>query len=140
MRDLTILANYFVIVSGSSSTQVKALADEVDFKLGEKGEEPKSIDGKASGNWIVLDYIDVVFHVFYKETRDFYDLERLWQDAEEVDVKSSFLIENRNNLQEFLRNFQKCIDKVGTILYNTSIHLYKICMSYNLCHLAKGGI
>ena len=78
VRDLTILANYFVIVSGSSSTQVKALADEVDFKLGEKGEEPKSIDGKASGNWIVLDYI---------ETRDFYDLERLWQDAEEVDVK-----------------------------------------------------
>ena len=121
VRDLTILANYFVIVSGSSSTQVKALADEVDFKLGEKGEEPKSIDGKASGNWIVLDYIDVVFHVFYKETRDFYDLERLW-------------------LQEFLRNFQKCIDKVGAILYNTSIHLYKICMSYNLCHLAKGGI
>ena len=60
VRDLTILANYFVIVSGSSSTQVKALADEVDFKLGEKGEEPKSIDGKASGNWIVLDYIDVV--------------------------------------------------------------------------------
>ena len=88
VRDLTILANYFVIVSGSSSTQVKALADEVDFKLGEKGKEPKSIDGKASGNWIVLDYIDVVFHV----------------------------------------------------LYNTSIHLYKICMSYNLCHLAKGGI
>ena len=83
VRDLTILANYFVIVSGSSSTQVKALADEVDFKLSEKGEEPKSIDGKASGNWIVLDYIDVV----YKETRDFYDLERLWQDAEEVDVK-----------------------------------------------------
>ena len=74
-------------VSGSSSTQVKALADEVDFRLGEKGEEPKSIDGKASGNWIVLDYIDVVFHVFYKETRDFYDLERLWQDAEEGDVK-----------------------------------------------------
>ena len=65
VRDLTILANYFVIVSGSSSTQVKALADEVDFKLGEKGEEPKSIDGKASGNWIVLDYIDVVFHVSF---------------------------------------------------------------------------
>ena len=86
VRDLTILANYFVIAGGTSSTQVKALADEVDFKLGEKGLQPKSIEGKSSGNWIVLDYIDVVFHVFYKDTRDFYDLERLWQDAEEIDV------------------------------------------------------
>jgi len=86
VRDLTILANYFVIAGGSSSTQVKALADEVDFRLGEKGLQPKSIEGKSSGNWIVLDYIDVVFHVFYKDTRDFYDLERLWQDAEEIDV------------------------------------------------------
>ena len=90
VRDLTILANYFVIAGGTSSTQVKALADEVDFRLGEKGLEPKSIEGKSSRNWIVLDYIDVVFHVFYKDTRDFYDLERLWQDAEEIDV-SQFL-------------------------------------------------
>ena len=88
--DLTILANYFILATGTSSTQVKALADEVDFKLGEKGLQPKSIEGKSSGNWIVLDYIDVVFHVFYKDTRDFYDLERLWQDAEEIDV-SQFL-------------------------------------------------
>lgn len=85
VRDLTILANYFVIVSGTSTTQVKALADEVEFKLSQKGEEPKQVEGRQSSNWIVLDYIDVVFHVFYTETREFYDLERLWQDGEEID-------------------------------------------------------
>ena len=97
LREMADVETHLIMTKGAELTivqetdctveQVKALADEVDFKLGEKGEEPKSIDGKASGNWIVLDYIDVVFHVFYKETRDFYDLERLWQDAEEVDVK-----------------------------------------------------
>lgn len=85
VRDLTILANYFVIVSGTSTTQVKALADEVEFKLSQKGAEPKQVEGRQSSNWIVLDYIDVVFHVFYTETREFYDLERLWQDGEEID-------------------------------------------------------
>lgn len=86
VKDLTILANYFVIVTGTSSTQVKSLADEVDFKLSQLGLEPKQIEGRQSANWIILDYIDVVFHVFYKETREFYDLERLWQDGEEVDI------------------------------------------------------
>ena len=85
VRDLTILANYFVIVSGTSTTQVKALADEVEFKLSQNGVEPKQVEGRQSSNWIVLDYIDVVFHVFYTETREFYDLERLWQDGEEID-------------------------------------------------------
>ena len=85
VRDLTILANYFVIVSGTSTTQVKALADEVEFKLSQNGVEPKQVEGRQSSNWIVLDYIDVVVHVFYTETREFYDLERLWQDGEEID-------------------------------------------------------
>ncbi len=85
VKDLTILANYFVIAGASNTTQVKAMADEVDFKLGEKGVQPKMIEGRQSSNWIVLDYIDVVFHVFYNETREFYDLERLWQDGEEID-------------------------------------------------------
>ena len=87
VKELTVLANYFVIAGGTSTTQVKALADEVDYKLSEKGLEPKSIEGRQSANWIALDYIDVIFHVFYKETRDFYDLERLWQDGEEIDVQ-----------------------------------------------------
>lgn len=87
VKDITILANYFVIVSGTSTTQVKALADEVDFQLGLSGLEPRQIEGRQSANWIVLDYLDVVFHVFYTETREFYDLERLWQDGEEIDFQ-----------------------------------------------------
>ncbi len=87
VKDLTILANYFVIANGTSTTQVKALADEVEFKLSSQGTEPARIEGYQSGNWIVLDYIDVVVHVFHYETRDFYDLERLWQDAEEIPVE-----------------------------------------------------
>lgn len=84
--DLTILANYFVIASASSTTQVKALADEVEYQLGEKGVKPKSIEGYQSQNWIVLDYYDIIVHVFLEETRDFYQLERLWADGTPVDI------------------------------------------------------
>ena len=83
--ELTVIADYFIIANGSSSTQVKALADEVEFKLSEAGLEPRRTEGYQGANWIVLDYIDVVIHIFHKETRDFYDLERLWQDGVEVD-------------------------------------------------------
>lgn len=85
--DITILANYFVIANGNSSTQVKALADEVEFKLSEAGLEPHRTEGFQGANWIVLDYIDVVIHIFHKETRDFYDLERLWQDGTEISAE-----------------------------------------------------
>ena len=84
--DLTVLAHYFVLASGTSSAQVKALADEVDRKLSEKGLNPKRTEGYNGANWIVLDYIDVMFHIFHEETRQFYDLERLWQDGEFLNV------------------------------------------------------
>jgi len=90
--DLTVLAHYFVLASGGSSTQVKALADEVEHKLSEKGLKPKRTEGYHGANWVVLDYIDVVVHIFHEETREFYDLERLWQDGE-------FL-----NAEEFIEN------------------------------------
>ena len=86
VKDLTILANYFVIATGTSSTQVKALADEVEFRLKQQGREPKQVQGNNGSNWIILDYSDVVIHIFYKETRDFYNLERLWSDGEDVDI------------------------------------------------------
>lgn len=86
VEDLTILANYFVIASASSTTQVKALADEVEYQLGEKGVKPKSIEGYQSQTWIILDYYDVMIHVFLEETRDFYQLERLWADGTPVDI------------------------------------------------------
>lgn len=85
--ELTVIADYFIIANGSSSTQVKALADEVEFKLSEAGLEPRRTEGYQGANWIVLDYIDVVIHIFHKETRDFYDLERLWQDGVEVSAE-----------------------------------------------------
>lgn len=84
--DLTILGNYFVICSATSTTQVKALADEVEFKLGEKGVQPKNIEGYQSKTWIVLDYIDVIVHVFMEDQRDFYQLEHLWADGTPVDI------------------------------------------------------
>ncbi|SDB12676.1 ribosome-associated protein [Ruminococcaceae bacterium FB2012] len=86
IKDLTIVADYFVIANGTSSTQTKALADEVEFQLKQKGIEPTRTEGYQGANWIVLDYGDIVVHVFYKETRDFYNLERLWQDGEQIDI------------------------------------------------------
>lgn len=84
--DLTILADYFVIATGTSSTQVKMLTDEVDYQLGQMGIEPRKIEGYRSENWIVLDYTDVIVHIFHTDTREFYGLERLWADGEQVDI------------------------------------------------------
>lgn len=84
--DLTILGEYFVIATGTSSTQVKMLADEVDYQLGEKGVQSHRVEGYHSENWIILDYTDVIVHIFHEDTREFYDLERLWADGEKVDL------------------------------------------------------
>ncbi len=86
IKDLTILSEYFIIADGSSNTQVRTLADEVEFRLGEMGIKPYKTEGYQSGNWIVLDYVDVVIHIFEEKTREFYSLERLWSDGELVDV------------------------------------------------------
>ena len=88
--DLTIVADYFVIANGTNTTQTKALADEVEFKLGQLGKKPTRTEGYTGSNWIILDYSDIVVHIFYKETRDFYSLERLWSDGEKIDI-SGFL-------------------------------------------------
>ena len=76
--DLTIVADYFVIANGTSSTQTKALAEEVEFKMSQLGIEPNRTEGYQGATWVVLDYGDIIVHVFYKETRDHYNLERLW--------------------------------------------------------------
>ena len=85
VSDITALTEYFVIAAGSSSTQVKALAEEAEFQLSEQGVEPHHIEGKSTG-WILLDYGDVVVHVLNEQARSFYDLERLWADGEQVDI------------------------------------------------------
>lgn len=84
--DLTIIADYFIIVNGISTTHTKALADELEFKLKENGIEPRQIQGNNGGGWIVMDFSDIVVHIFYKEMREFYNLERLWSDGTEVDI------------------------------------------------------
>ena len=85
--DLTIVADYFVIANGTSSTQTKALAEEVEFKMSQLGVEPNRTEGYQGATWVVLDYGDIIVHVFYKETRDYYNLERLWSDGKDIDVK-----------------------------------------------------
>jgi ribosome-associated protein len=83
---LTPIADYFVIASGNSSSQVQAIADEVESKILEAGnEEEVSKEGYRGGRWILLDFNDIVVHVFHKEERDFYNLERLWSDNGERD-------------------------------------------------------
>ena len=87
VRDLTVLTDYFVIATGTSSTHVKSLAEEVEFQLDQQGVKTLRTEGYDSKNWILLDYGTVIVHVFYPEARNFYDLEHLWADAEPVDVK-----------------------------------------------------
>ena len=87
VEDLTVLTDYFVIASGTSTTQVAALADEVDYQLSQRGIKPYNTEGFDSKNWVLLDYSCVVVHIFSDEARKFYDLERLWSDAEEVTLE-----------------------------------------------------
>ena len=87
IKDLTAIGDYFVIASAGSTTQVKALADEVEEQLSKLGYEPRRREGYQSAQWILLDYYDVIVHIFYKETREFYSLERLWADAPRVNLE-----------------------------------------------------
>lgn len=84
VTDITSLADYFIIAEGTSSTQVKALSDYVEFELGELGIKPLRVEGYNASNWILMDYGTVILHVFQGETRQFYDLERLWKDGEQL--------------------------------------------------------
>lgn len=86
--EITSLGDYFVIASGSSNTQVKTLAGEIEDKLAEQGIEPKRVEGEQTAVWILMDYGDVIIHLFHRDTRDFYCLERLWADAKKADVEA----------------------------------------------------
>lgn len=88
VSNLTILADYFVICSASSSTQVKALADNIEDEFAKEGIHPSAREGKGGTEWLLLDYGDVIIHIFYKEMREFYGLDKLWNDAEEIDIKT----------------------------------------------------
>jgi ribosome-associated protein len=81
VKEISSFTDYFVICSGSSDRQVQAIADSIEEELKNSGIRPMGVEGGRSGKWILMDYGDVVIHVFYEPTRKFYDIERLWADA-----------------------------------------------------------
>jgi len=83
-EELTVLANYFVICTATSSTHIKTLADEVEHVLETQAEPPRRKEGTRAGGWVLIDFGCVVVHIFLQESREFYNLERLWSDAEVV--------------------------------------------------------
>lgn len=90
IREVSVLADYFIIASGSNANQVQAMTDNVEEVLGKAGYEPRQIEGYRSANWILMDYGDIIVHVFCREDRLFYDLERIWRDGKVVE-KEAFL-------------------------------------------------
>ena len=84
-EEVTIVADYFVIATANSNTHVRALADEVEYQLEEVGISTEHVEGRATG-WVLLEYPGVVVHVFLEEARNYYNLERLWEDGAKLDV------------------------------------------------------
>ncbi len=88
--ELTSLADYFLVCTGRSDTQVQAIAQSIEDNLRGLGIRPLSLEGQTRGQWVVLDYADVVVHVFYEPLREFYDLERLWARAPRVELPEPY--------------------------------------------------
>jgi len=84
VEDQTVITDYFVICTGNSSTQVKSLGGEVEYKLGLRGVDPVHFEGRDNNGWIVIDYSSVIVHIFSRENRDFYKLEKLYGDSQEI--------------------------------------------------------
>jgi ribosome-associated protein len=89
LRNITSFTDFFVICSADSDTQVKAIADEVDIKLGEEGIKCYHKEGYKALNWVLLDYFDVVVHIFRHEARRYYNLEKLWGDAPSEEIEDT---------------------------------------------------
>ncbi len=88
VADQTIVADYFILCTGTSNTQVRGLCGELEKKLGDAGRPPIRTEGYEGGNWIVMDYGSVLVHIFQRETREFYNLERLCADAKHLDLSA----------------------------------------------------
>ena len=95
ITELTAVADYFVIATGTSGTHIRALSDEVQDALTKQGVEPRNVEGKSTG-WILLDYGTVVVHIFTPDQRELYSLEHLWGDAKQVDI-SDLIKENKKS-------------------------------------------
>ena len=80
VEDKTVLSEYFVICTGNSSTQIKALAGEVEYRIGLRGLQPYGTEGRDNNSWMILDYSNVIVHIFSREAREFYNLDKLYED------------------------------------------------------------
>lgn len=88
VSDKTVVTDYLIICTGNSSTQIKSISGRLEMKLKERELEPLNIDGYAEGTWVVMDYASVMVHVFHKDMREFYKLEKLWSGSGEVTLNS----------------------------------------------------
>ncbi len=86
ISEVSVLADYFIIADGNNRNQVQAMIDNVEEALGKAGYTPKQIEGYQNANWVLMDYCDIIVHVFDKENRLFYDLERIWRDGKTISV------------------------------------------------------
>ena len=88
ISEISVLADYFIIANGTNENQVKAMVQNVEDKLAQNGFEAKQREGYGLGNWVLLDFGNIIVHVFDKENRLFYDLERIWRDGKTIEVDS----------------------------------------------------
>ncbi|NOY39533.1 MAG: ribosome silencing factor [Nitrospirae bacterium] len=91
LKDLSIMSDYFVICSGESTTHVRSIVDNIEREFRLKKITPSGIEGYKMSQWVLMDYSDVIVHVFEEETRSFYELEKLWLDAPRIDIKEEKL-------------------------------------------------
>lgn len=88
ISEVSVVADIFLIAGGNNRSQIQALCDNVEEKLGRAGYPVKQIEGYETANWILMDFGDIIVHIFDKENRLLYDLERLWRDGQEVDISA----------------------------------------------------
>ncbi len=88
ISEVSVIADYFIIAGGNNKNQIKAICDNVQEKLGRAGYPEKQIEGYDTANWILIDFVDVIVHIFDKENRLLYDLERIWRDGRQIEVDS----------------------------------------------------
>ena len=86
ISQVSVLADYFIIANGTNTSQIQALADEVEEKLGREGYPLRQMEGYDHANWVLLDFGDIIIHIFDKESRSYYDLERIWKDGKIVEI------------------------------------------------------
>ena len=87
ISEVSVIADYFIIAGGSNRSQIQALCDNVEEKLGRAGLPVKQIEGYDTANWVLLDFGDIIVHIFDKENRLLYDLERIWRDGKQIELK-----------------------------------------------------